>query len=139
MRREEILARMGDERERVEQALNKMAPKAPEYRLAILTCQRALQGCPGATCLWAFQEKQYHFEQYRDSELPVRLCAFFPCNGCDADYESDPKLLKKIERLVLERVDKVHLGNCMKNKCKNIDKICELLTRYGLEYELGTH
>lgn len=139
MTKEEILSKMGDDRERVEKALEMMKPKASEYRIAIMTCRQSQNGCTGRSCFWAFETKERSFEQYRNNEKPVCLSAFFPCNGCDADYANDPGMRKKLERLILEDVKKIHLSDCMKKRCKNINQIRSLVEEYGFVCELGTH
>lgn len=139
MTKAEILAKMGDERERVERALEMMKPKTPEYRIAIMTCRQSQNGCTGRSCFWAFETKKRSFEAYRNSEIPVCLSAFFPCNGCDADYANDPGMQKKLERLILEDVRCIHLSDCMKKRCKNIDQIRNLIEQYGFICITGTH
>ena len=48
--REDILKQMGDDRERIERALDRMSPKQPEQRIAIMTCGRSARGCTAITC-----------------------------------------------------------------------------------------
>lgn len=139
MTKEEILGKLGDRREHMERALQNTAPKQPELRIAILSCSKTMRRCVGRSCIWAFQDKERHFSIYRNRETPVRLCAFFNCNGCDANYESDPDFRKKIERLVLDDVRVIHLSSCMTHHCSNLQKIQSLIESYGLQCEMGTH
>jgi len=137
--KEDILINLGDRRKRMEKALQNTQPKQPELRIAILTCRDTMLRCAGRSCIWAFQDKERHFSVYRDSELPVRLCAYFGCNGCDADYETDPSFLKKVERLVLDDVSVIHLSGCLCHHCPNLEIIRSTIESYGIRCELGTH
>ncbi|MGI6699680.1 MAG: CGGC domain-containing protein [Christensenellales bacterium] len=137
--KEAILSRMGENRERVEQALARTAPVTPIKRIAIIVCGNVAANCPASACLWAFREQERYFEQYKGEKIPLKLFAFFPCNGCDTDFANDLGMRKKLERLVLEEVDKVHLASCIKSKCPHIQTICAELEKYDLKYEVGTH
>lgn len=136
---EEILARLSERRERLEKTLQNTRPHQPELRIAIMSCRDTMLRCAGRSCVWAFQEKEKHFEIYRDSELPVRLCAYFGCNGCDTDYENDLSFRKKLERLVLDEVSIIHLSGCLCHHCPNIEKIRATIESYDIRCELGTH
>lgn len=111
--------------------------------IAILTCLDACQVCTGASCLQAWNEKSRHFACYAGEE--VRLAAFFHCNGCGKDPETDPGLLEKLERLEKIGVERVHIGVCAVTDrktgalCPTIAKIAELLHRRGMETVMGTH
>lgn len=137
--KEELWNKLGERREKIERAVGKTGPKQPELRIAILSCRDTMLRCAGRSCMWAFQEKEKHFEPYRESELPVRLCAYFGCNGCDTDYETDPSFEKKLERLVLDDVNIIHLSGCLVHHCPNLEKIRTKIEGYGVRCELGTH
>lgn len=137
--KEEILNNLGQRREKIERALENTGPKQPEVRIAILSCRKTMLRCAGRSCIWAFQEKERSFEAYRESELPVRLCAYFGCNGCEANYDDDPDFRNKLERLVLDGVSVIHLSGCMTHHCPNLDKIRAKIERYGVSCVLGTH
>ncbi len=56
-------------------------------RIAILTCLDACQVCTGASCLNAWNNKSRHFAAYAGEN--VSLEAFFHCNGCGNEPETD--------------------------------------------------
>ena len=112
-------------------------------QIAILTCLRACKVCTGASCLKAWNARERGFSCYADEE--ASLAAFFHCNGCDSDPETDPGMLEKIERLEKIGVDTVHIGVCavtdMETKalCPTIEKIASMLRERKLEVVRETH
>lgn len=128
-----------EKRKRIEAAKKLTAPKGPEKRIAILTCNKSSQSCTGAACFWAVNEKERSFAQYRQSEIPVKLWAFFHCGGCADNWGENAGFQKKLQRLKEEFVEKVHLGVCICNNCSHIDQIKEQLELAGLHWEEGTH
>ncbi|MGN0627583.1 MAG: CGGC domain-containing protein [Oscillospiraceae bacterium] len=112
-------------------------------QIAILTCRKACNVCTGALCFHAWNMKSHGFARYAGEE--VSLAAFFHCNGCDSDPETDPGMLEKIERLEKIGVDTVHIGVCavtdMETKalCPTIEKIASMLRERKIEVVRETH
>jgi predicted metal-binding protein len=48
-------------------------------------------------------------------------------------------MIEKMERLKSEGVDKIHVGICINQKCPHYNSIMNMLDKYKIEYELGTH
>lgn len=124
---------------RIARAKALTAPKYPQKRIAIMICKKSAEGCTGAACFWAYDSLERSFAQYRDSTVPVKLWGFFHCGGCDIELETDAGLRKKLERLVEEGVETVHLGVCMRNYCPSIQAHVALVESYGIRCEIGTH
>ena len=113
--------------------------------IAILSCRKSIRVCTGASCLGAFNARTRGFAPYADE--PVRLDAFFYCNGCDSDPETDPGMLEKLDRLQQIGVETVHTGLCTlsgegvppEGYCPRIARIVELLRARGIRVTHGTH
>lgn len=110
-------------------------------KIAILSCLEACQVCTGAACLQAWNEKTRHFAPYAGED--AMLAAFFHCNGCGKDPETDPGMLEKLDRLQTMGVDTVHTGVCTMRpeqvQCPTIEKIRALLQKRGIVTVHGTH
>lgn len=112
-------------------------------KIAVLTCLDACQVCTGAGCLRAWNSRSRGFAPYAGEE--VSLAAFFHCNGCGKDPETDTGMLEKLDRLQSEGVDTVHIGICaVKDRkagtlCRHIEKIREMLRSRGIQTIVGTH
>lgn len=109
-------------------------------KIAILNCLKANEVCAGAACLKAFNSKTRHFEQYGDA--PLELVAMARCNGCSAGI--DKGFREKLDRIVSEGADTVHLGVCTvhhdtKQECPTITQAAEYLESKGLRIVRGTH
>lgn len=118
--------------------------KKAVQKLAILTCLHSNDVCTRAGCLKAFYEKQDFFKGY-DSD--TRLIALMTCNGCPGERKAEPKddpgIQEKLDRLVKESVDAVHVGVCRmkrdEQECERITQICSLLEQRGIRVVRGTH
>jgi len=104
--------------------------------IAILHCLRSTRVCTGASCFKAYNNGTHAFAAY--DEKPA-LCAFFHCGGCDMDWEKDPGMIEKMQRLQSENVQRIHVGICIGDKCVHRDKIFAMLEQYGMECVFGTH
>lgn len=110
-------------------------------RIAILTCLEAVGSvCTGAGCLSALNTRQGSFKQYDEA---VKLEAFFQCNGCQSDVNTDKGVAEKLQRIIQINPDVVHIGICTKTKtgelCKQIQAIKTLLEEKGILCIEGTH
>lgn len=112
-------------------------------QIAFLTCLDACKVCAGASCLEAWNRRSRHFARYAGES--VELAAFFHCNGCGTDPETDSGILEKLDRLEKIGVDTVHIGVCAVTDrktgklCPTIEKIQEMLHSRGIQTVLGTH
>lgn len=112
-------------------------------KIAILTCLDACQVCTGASCLNAWNRKARHFVPYAEEDASLE--AFFHCNGCDKDPETDRGMAEKLDRLQGIGVETVHIGVCaVKDReagtlCPTIVKIQGMLRHRGIRTVLGTH
>ena len=112
-------------------------------QIAVLTCLNACKVCTGASCLKAWNARERGFSRYAGED--VSLAAFFHCNGCGTDPETDPGMLEKLERLEKIGVSTVHTGICTvtgretKTVCPTIEKITSMLRERGIEVVQGTH
>lgn len=121
-----------------------MEEKKAADKIAILTCLNSNDVCTRAGCLNAFFEKKAFFEGYGED---AQLTALMTCNGCAGtrpmEPRDDPGMQEKLERLVQEGVDAVHVGVCrMKQngqECERITQICELLEERRIRVVRGTH
>lgn len=68
--------------------------------------------CTGAACLSTLNDRTRSFAPYEGQE--VTLTAFARCNGCEAGI--DEGFQEKLDRLVEEGTQVVHLGKCTDRK-----------------------
>ena len=73
------------------------------------------------------------------------------CNGCKSrqplEPQEDPGIQEKLDRLVRENVEVMHVGVCswFKNKeqkwyqCPRMEQICQLIRDRGIRVVQGTH
>jgi predicted metal-binding protein len=123
-------------------------------RIAIVTCKNAASVCTGASCLQAFRERNGSFKQYGSEN--VELIAFMQCSGCNGvkdqgpfdqgvfpELDGDEGMQKKLDRLLKEKVDVVHLGICCWNSerelCPWMKKFIPELRQRGFLVKSGTH
>lgn len=106
-------------------------------KIAILHCRKASDVCTGASCFKAYNLGLKAFARY--GEEKPELAAFFDCGGCGIDRESDAGMTEKMQRLMAEGVERVHVGVCIGGRCPYRDEIFAMLRRYGLELVEGTH
>lgn len=112
-------------------------------KIAIVCCLGANDVCAGCACLNAFYDRRRSFERYAGEEL--RLTAFMRCSHCvkDGDPLSDPGFVEKLERLVSEGTQTVHIGICAgreeETACPGMKKAAAAFREKGLEVVWGTH
>lgn len=116
-------------------------------KIAILTCLKAHSCCTGASCFTALNRRRDSFSPYEEEE--VELLAFWTCNGCGHTVEGDSGLQEKIERLLKEGVEVLHLGVCTQMRsredfrkryeCPTITEICWRFEERGVAIVRGTH
>ncbi len=110
-------------------------------KIAILTCLQANDVCAGCSCLRAMNERIGHFALYRGEEL--ELAAFMRCSQCGIDPREHKGMMEKMERLVKEGVQTVHIGICTQRRdgttCPWMQQCATWLEAQGLEIVWGTH
>ena len=113
-------------------------------RIAILACLRANDVCAGCGCLSALQDRMRHFARYAGHE--VRLTAFMRCSRCvreDGEPMEDEGFVEKLDRLVSEGTEVVHIGVCAgrdaDTACPGMAKMVRAFEARGVEIVWGTH
>lgn len=111
-------------------------------RIAILACLKANDVCAGCGCLNAFYNRHGAFEHYVGDEL--RLTAFMRCSHCvnELDPLEDPGFLEKLDRLVNEGTECVHIGICAQHDgepCPGMWRMADAFSQRNVEIEWGTH
>ena len=110
-------------------------------RIAMLNCEKSNNVCAGCACFNAYNSRTKGFAQYGDE--PLELGAYFRCSRCtDVPLEEDAGMLEKMDRLVSEHIDVIHVGKCtIKNgeECPKITQILDILKQKGLTVVRGTH
>ena len=111
-------------------------------KIAILTCLKSASSvCTGASCFRAVNERKGAFEEYKDEEIQIQ--AFFQCNGCDSDINTDKGMEEKLQRIIKIRPDAVHVGICAVKKdgqcCNTITKIINVLEENNIKCIKGSH
>ena len=86
-------------------------------KIAILVREETMQKCTGKGCLNAFFQKKDAFAKYEDE---IELVAFSHADG-DIDH--------KIETLIKNGVNVVHLSSCMRSKAANYEALAEQLSQ----------
>ncbi len=108
-------------------------------KLAMLCCLKSNRRCTGAACLSTLNDRTRSFAAYEGQE--VTLTAFARCNGCEAGI--DEGFQEKLDRLVEEGTQVVHLGKCTDRKdtgpCPVIAQAAAYLTSKGIRIVHGTH
>lgn len=113
-------------------------------KIATLTCLHSNKVCARVSCLSAFQNRTAFFKDYPEDTV---LAAMMTCNGCRSITETEPQddkgIQEKIDRLVHEGIQTVHVGVCRLNKngneCPRITAICQMLEARAIEVIRGTH
>lgn len=103
--------------------------------IAILTCNKLTYDCCGAWCFQAFNERNKGFRIYKDTN--VSLFGFLHCNGCGKDFKEE--LSYKFKQLRKCNVKRIHIALCVKEECKEYDKLKTTLENAGFEVVYGTH
>lgn len=106
-------------------------------KIAVMHCRKIGRDCTGSGCFSAFYENRGTFAPYKDED--VRICAFFDCSGCDADKQSDPDFLKKMNRLKDLDIQCLHLATCCTKHCQQLPQIRQQLTDMGIPFAEGSH
>ena len=105
-------------------------------KLAIAICENINGRCSSMGCFRAYNNKEKHFERYKDME--TQLLAYFSCSICSTD--SKENLTKIANKLKDSGVDVVHLGACaVKCKADRLDEIKEIFTTLNMQVIEGTH
>ncbi len=87
-------------------------------KIAIIVREETLQNCTGKGCFKAFFKRKDSFEQYdEDAEIIV-----FTHEG--GNFE------KKIERMIQEEIDVVHLSTCLRGKSDQYEVLAKQLSRH---------
>jgi predicted metal-binding protein len=84
-------------------------------KVAILVREETMKRCTGRGCLNAFFQKKDAFERYEDK---IELVSFSHADG-DIDH--------KIETMIKNGVDVVHLSTCMRGKASNYETLAKRL------------
>lgn len=87
-------------------------------KIAILVREETMQRCTGRGCLNAFFQKKDAFAQYEEE---IQLITFSHADG-DIDH--------KIETMIKNGVDVVHLSSCMRGKALNYEKLAKRLSQH---------
>lgn len=93
-------------------------------KVGIINCYNESKICSSFGCFNAFNKKEGSFKNYnKDYEI---IC-FTHCNGCSDD--SIDKVLYKASRMKNRGVDTIHLGTCIKLKCKFYNEFMKELSK----------
>jgi len=87
-------------------------------RIAILINEDTSYRCTGAGCMKAFMQRKDAFEGYSED---AELIAFTHVGG-DLD--------RKIERLISNEVDVVHLSSCLRAKYEDYELLAKELSKH---------
>ncbi|MBQ8088113.1 MAG: CGGC domain-containing protein [Clostridia bacterium] len=112
-------------------------------KIAILACLNANDVCAGCACLNAVYDRLAHFERYADQD--IRLTAFMRCSHCvkTGDPMQDAGFVEKLDRLIREGTETVHIGICAGRKeedgCPGMRRMADAFRARGVEVVWGTH
>ncbi|MEG6586929.1 CGGC domain-containing protein [Dendrosporobacter sp. 1207_IL3150] len=87
-------------------------------KIAIIVREETMQRCTCKGCLNAFFQKKDAFSRYEDDLTLVT----FTHDGGDID--------RKIEMMIKNGVDAVHLSSCMRGKSANYEPLAKQLSEY---------
>ncbi len=87
-------------------------------KIAILVREETMQRCTGKGCLTAFFQKKDAFASYGDE---AELITFSHADG-DIDH--------KIETMIKNGVNVVHLSSCMRGKALNYESLAKRLSQH---------
>ena len=108
-------------------------------KLAMLCCLKSNRRCTGAACLSTLNDRTRSFAPYEGQE--VTLTAFARCTAGEAGIAEGVQ--EKLDRLVEEGTQVVHLGKCTDRKdtgpCPVIAQAADYLTAKGIRIVHGTH
>ena len=112
-------------------------------KIAILSCLKSNDVCAGCACLSAFNKRIRSFAPYEGEEL--ELTAFMRCSNCvkDGDPMEDKGFVEKLERLVQEGTEILHIGICAgmteAEGCPGMLKMVQAFRDKGVQVVWGTH
>lgn len=87
-------------------------------KIAIIVREETMQNCTGKGCFKAFFGRKDSFEGYgEDAEIIV-----FTHEGGNFD--------KKVQRMIDEEIDVVHLSTCMRGKSEAYEELAEKLSEH---------
>ena len=97
-------------------------------KIAILVRAETMQRCTGKGCLAAFFQRKDAFARYEEE---IELITFSHADG-DMDH--------KIETMIKNGVDVVHLSSCMRGKAGNYEALAKRLSQHfdGVGYTHGS-
>lgn len=113
-------------------------------KIGVIKCIHANEVCTGAGCLKAFNHRTDFFKDYDEN---TELAVFMACNGCEEDHapkpEEDPGMLEKLERLMQEGIQVMHVGVCRiqpdGKECERMNTILKMMEDRGITVKRGTH
>lgn len=111
-------------------------------KIAMLNCLDANDVCGGVGCLKAFHQRKATFAAYEGQDAEVY--GFLRCTRCGTSGSDDPGMLEKLERLVSEGIETVHIGVCAakgkeKLVCPHMEENAAWLEAHGIPVVWGTH
>ena len=112
-------------------------------KIAILSCLNSNKVCAGCACLTAFNRRIRSFAPYQGEEL--ELTAFMRCSSCvkEGDPMEDAGFREKLERLVQEGTEILHIGICAGKTedegCPGMRKMAAAFRDKGVQVVWGTH
>lgn len=87
-------------------------------KIAIIVREETLQTCTGKGCFKAFSQKKDSFEAYDET---AEIIVFTHEGG---NFE------KKVQRMIDEGIDVVHLSTCMRGKSDQYERLAEELSKH---------
>lgn len=87
-------------------------------KVAILVREETMQTCTGKGCFKAFFQRKDSFEGYGDE---AEIIVFTHAGG---------NIDKKIQRMIEEGIDVVHLSTCMRGKSDQYEELAKKLSTY---------
>lgn len=87
-------------------------------KIAIIVREKTLENCTGKGCLKAFFQRKDSFSRYDESAEII----IFTHEGGNFD--------KKVERMIEEEIDVVHLSTCLRGKSDAYEVLAERLSKH---------
>jgi len=109
-------------------------------KIAMLCCEKANDHCSGAACFTAYNNRTGGFEIYKDVE--TQLTAYTRCSNCSRSLNEDEGMKMKLDRLIKEGTETVHIGVCAHPKdvkCETMSEYAKYLEDNGIEIVWRTH
>ncbi|WP_032120505.1 CGGC domain-containing protein [Clostridium amazonitimonense] len=89
-------------------------------KIGIIVNEDTANRCTGKGCLDAFYKTKDSFERYKDVE-DIELMAFTHDGG---------DINRKIEKMISNGVEVVHLSSCMRGSSDNYEKLADILSEH---------